>query len=145
MEGWLNGSPSGARRRASHDVTNDNMIFEKARYPLAAGPQSRLPLDPAQTDIQVPFLDCTSEDPLPAPVETGVNWVKASRTGTRPLAGRIKVMDVVRLRDSLDGAWALGESQSQKDGLVGSGKKRGRSAREWRMSQVEILDLSGGG
>lgn len=144
-EGWLAGSSSSARRRASHDVIDNDMPLDQAQLPLATGQPPRKPHDTGQTDVSVPFLDCTSEDLLPALVETGVNWVKASRTGTRPLAGRIKVMDVVRLRDSLDGAWALGDSQSQKDGLVGSGKKRGRSAREWRMSQVEILDLSGGG
>ena len=54
--------------------------------------------------------------------------------------------NVIRLRKSLEGAWKLDEAQSSKLSISPTKNRQravpGDADREWRLSQVEVLDLS---
>lgn len=50
-----------------------------------------------------------------------------------------KAKKVIMLRDSLPGGWKIVDDDEAQDAVAGRKKGAGR---KWRMSEVEILDLS---
>ena len=140
MSSWLASSPRSGGRDSSRGAQTDVAAWRPPPFALTA--QSRSPvLPPAMNNQDIPFMDCTSEEPSTATVELRLIQ---SRTAAQSHAKRAKRLDMIRLRDSLDGAWTMDEPNARSAAKRGAPRgEAGKAVKQWRRSQVETLDLTG--
>lgn len=140
MSNWLASSPRSEVRDTLEGVQMDIAACRALPFALVVQSQSSV-LRPALKNSEIPFMDCTSEGPLTTSIEPGPGQSKAAPQSHMK---RAKRSDMIRLRDSLDGAWTMNEPIAAHKGRGGATRGGvGTGVRQWRRSQVETLDLTG--
>lgn len=130
-------------------------------HPQSQSPQSQSPTPTrspkiakqkykASSTIQS-FLNSTKSAQINNNTNTKSNGTIATTKTTTKKQAKVKRRKIITLRASLAGAWReLSEDEADLDGQkeIGDGKGMGRVGKErregrWRMSEVEVLDLTG--